>query len=247
MLKTFLMHLAGRHRTPKSDTQLGVLLAFLAGAINAGGFMAIGYYTSHMTGIVSAIADYIALHKFSSALLTFFFLFSFLCGAITSSIIINMARARHCHGEFAWALMLEALLLLVFGLSATNAMHSFALAASITICTICFIMGLQNAIITKISRAEIRTTHVTGIVTDIGIETGRFLYSFTHPGQGITVNFTKLRLHAMLLTAFLTGGISGALAFKHEGFITTVPLAFILAIVAIVPIAEDIRSVLKRS
>ena len=50
------------------------------------------------------------------------------------------------------------------------------LFVSITVMLLCFLMGLQNAIITRISRAVIRTTHMTGIVTDIGIELGRMVY-----------------------------------------------------------------------
>ena len=51
-----LRRIAGRKRDAGSDARLAVLLVFVAGAANAGGFMAIGHYTSHMTGIVSAIS-----------------------------------------------------------------------------------------------------------------------------------------------------------------------------------------------
>ena len=48
---------------------------------------------------------------------------------------------------------------------------------------LCYIMGLQNAVITKISNAEIRTTHITGLVTDLGIEIGKMLYLNRLPGE----------------------------------------------------------------
>jgi len=57
----FARRLTGRQRTARADRQLGFGLAFCAGAINAGGFLAVKQYTSHMTGIVSAIADNVAL------------------------------------------------------------------------------------------------------------------------------------------------------------------------------------------
>ena len=64
----YLNSLSSVKRTARTNLHLGVLLAFVAGALNAGGFLAIGQYTSHMTGIVSAAADNIVLGHFRLAL-----------------------------------------------------------------------------------------------------------------------------------------------------------------------------------
>ena len=102
----------------------------------------------------------------------------------------------------------------------------------------CFIMGLQNAIITKVSQARIRTTHVTGLVTDIGIELGKLAYwnRSEIAGARVEADLGKLLLLCSLLSAFILGGIVGALGFKHLGFVTTVPLAVILLILAGLPL-----------
>ncbi|WP_164176991.1 DUF1275 family protein, partial [Streptococcus pneumoniae] len=74
--------------------------------------------------------------------------------------------------------------------------------------------GLQNAIITKVSQARIRTTHVTGIVTDIGIELGKLIYWNRSRGEGLDMvraDRDKLRLLGALLAAFFAGGVLGAL------------------------------------
>ena len=55
--------LTARQRTNKANRQLGCLLAFVAGAINVGGFLAVQRYTSHMTGVVSAIANDLVLGR----------------------------------------------------------------------------------------------------------------------------------------------------------------------------------------
>ena len=72
-----------------------------------------------------------------------------------------------------WGLMLQPELLHYGGLS--GVLHGGAAIAAwsqlfvpVTVVLLCFIMGLQNAVITKLSRADIRTTHITGIITDIG-------------------------------------------------------------------------------
>ena len=240
MPKAKLMHLAGKHRTKEADTELGVMLAFIAGAVNAGGFLAVGAYTSHMTGVVSSIADYIATNAYQSAAFAFSYLCAFVAGAGISAFIINFARARHYHSEFALALMLEAVLLLIFGICADNLTSDF-ITVHIIIMILCLLMGLQNAIITKISHSEIRTTHVTGIATDIGIEIGRHLFARTHRHIDVRVHPERLRFYVSIISAFAMGGIVGALSFNFFGFTATIPLALVLAFMALFPILEDLR------
>jgi uncharacterized membrane protein YoaK (UPF0700 family) len=105
-------------------------------------------------------------------------------------------------------------------------------------------MGLQNALITKISKAEIRTTHITGIVTDIGIELGKLAYwngRELQPGQHrVQANGERLWLLVTLVSAFFAGGVSGALGFQTMGYTATVPLALLLVAMAIVPALDDL-------
>ncbi len=106
-----------------------------------------------------------------------FAILSFLVGAATSAILIHWARRRNSRSEYALPLMIEAALLLVFGLiGGPLTGKSITDELSLTLALLCFVMGLQNAMITKVSNAEIRTTHVTGLMTDIGIELGKLLY-----------------------------------------------------------------------
>ncbi|RYF55415.1 MAG: DUF1275 domain-containing protein, partial [Comamonadaceae bacterium] len=55
-------------RSAKANGRLGMGLAFIAGATNAGGFLAIGYYTSHMSGIVASISDNVIIGNFRLAM-----------------------------------------------------------------------------------------------------------------------------------------------------------------------------------
>ena len=76
-----LKQIATKSRTRRADIELGLILAFIAGAINAGGFLAVSQYTSHMTGMLSAVADFIVLNQFYTAFMSFLFLLSFIFGA----------------------------------------------------------------------------------------------------------------------------------------------------------------------
>ena len=238
----FLQRLTGRDRTRTANRQLGGVLAFVAGAVNAGGFLAVARYTSHMSGIISGIADDLALGSIGLALAGLVALGAFVSGAACTSLLINWGRHRQLQGKYALALLLEAGLLLLFGLLGAN-LHDFkALLVPTTVLLLCFIMGLQNAIITKISNAEIRTTHMTGVVTDLGIELGKMLYwnrSGRPPEQQVRANHQRLRLFAGLLGMFLVGGIAGAAGFKYVGFVFVVPLALVLFALALPPLWID--------
>ncbi len=238
--------LVGHQRTRRANRQLGLMLAFVAGAINAGGFLAIQRYTSHMTGIVSGVADDLALGRAGLALAGVLLVAVVISGAVTTTLLINWARRRRLHSEFALSLLLEALLLLAFGLVGANLAQTSALLVPAAAALLCFIMGLQNAMVTKISQAEVRTTHMTGVITDLGIELGKLLYWNRTPDTlaepMVRANRDRLRLHATLLACFAGGGLAGALAFQWLSFGATVPLALLLAGLAAVPILDDLQT-----
>ncbi len=68
--------------------------------------------------------------------------------------------------------------------------------------------GLQNAMVTTFSGAVVRTTHMTGIVTDLGILLG-------HRLRGLAVDGLRARLYLLLFGAFLGGGFAGAYCLRH--------------------------------
>ena len=112
-------------------------------------------------------------------------------------------------------------------------------------------MGLQNAILTKISKAEIRTTHMTGVVTDLGIELGRLLY-WNRSKEGneshmVIADREKLKIHAIILFLFFLGGVIGALGFSQLGFVATLPFALLLLSMAVPHLLKDIQEKLYRS
>src|SRR5690606_16396564 len=96
------------------------------------------------------------------------------------------------------------------------------------LCCLCFIMGMQNATITKISGARIRTTHATGMITDIGIELGRAAFGVSLPRSSVAADGAKLRILVGLVISFLFGGVIGAVGFGQLGFFFALPLGITL-------------------
>ena len=245
----YARRLTGPDRSRTGNRHLGWALAFIAGATNAGAFLAVRQYTSHMTGVVSSMADSLVLGDLALAASAFGALLSFLLGAATSAVLVNIARRQALKSQFALPLLLEAALMLVFGLIGARLALMHAVFVPGTVMLLCFIMGLQNAVITKISHAEIRTTHVTGMVTDIGIELGKLAYWNRlqgEPSLRVVADRERLLVLAALVLAFFVGGVVGALGFQRLGYAMTVPLAVILIVLAIVPAADDIADYMTK-
>ena len=189
------------------------------------------------------MADNLALGEMRWTAAGFSALLAFLAGAACTAVLVNWGRRRRLESEYALPLMVEAAMLMCFGLLGSRFEQHSWLLVSATAALLCFTMGLQNAIITKISQAEIRTTHVTGMVTDIGIELGKAIYwNRRGPGAGVVqADLEKLWLLTSLVGLFFIGGVVGAIGFKHIGFLATLPLAAVVVVLAAVPVVDDLR------
>jgi len=236
--------LTGRERTGTADQLLGMTLAFVAGATNAGAFLAVRQYTSHMTGVLSTFADAVVLRAWEVALSAVGALLSFLVGAAVCAMLVNFGHRRNWRSVYATPLLLEAVLMLVFGVLGARLAHLSGFIVPVTIMLLCFMMGLQNAVITKISRSVIRTTHVTGMITDLGIEIGRLFY-VNDPVVAlprVRADRRRMRLLGSLLAAFLLGGMLGAIGFQRMGYAATIPLAIMLGALSVVPAYDDLSA-----
>lgn len=225
-----------------------MLLAFNAGAVNAGGFLVLHAYTSHMTGFVSQIADGAVLGNGVLVAGACGAILSFTFGAAVCAFLVNWGRTRGLHSVYALPLVLEAAMLAIFGMVGATAVAGSA-ASSIPLIglLLAFTMGLQNAVASKTSGGSIRTTHMTGNITDLGMELGKRAFWSSLPAS-VDARSTsrpdaqRLGTAAGLAGMFLAGALAGAAAFKHVGFSSVVPLAAVLLALSMPPLWRDVRS-----
>jgi uncharacterized membrane protein YoaK (UPF0700 family) len=160
----------------------------------------------------------------------------FLAGAAVCALLINWSRRRDRESLFALPVLLEAVVLGALAIFASP--HHLLLTLSV----LSFSMGLQNAIITKVSQAEIRTTHITGMVTDIGIELGKAIYWNRNSAlPPVRAEGRSLLLLSMLVAMFFAGGAVGALAYPRFGFLVMLPFAVALMALTVLPIVSDLK------
>lgn len=216
------------------------MLTFLAGLLNAVGFVAVALYTSHMTGVVATAADKVVAGSWSVLLLDLVVVSAFVTGAASCAILFNWGRRRHREARYAYVLAVEAVLTLVIAVSAGSI--TWTHREWIIVPVLGFTMGLQNALITKISNAQIRTTHVTGMITDVGIELGKLMYWQRTPGlPPVEVDRAKLRMLVNLVAMFFLGGVIGAAGYLAIGFVVLLPSAVVLGVIAAFPIIRGRR------
>ena len=209
----------------------------------------VSMYTSHMTGFASMLADNLVLGNMKLVLGALGALLAFTTGAATTAVLVNWSRHNWLRSEVALPLLLEAALLLIFGLMGATLTRQTPFAVPLTLLVLAFTMGLQNALVSKISSSQIRTTHMTGVITDLGIELGKMFYwnsTCTPLESRVRANRIKLRLYATLLGMFVTGGLVGALGFKYVGFVWVVPLALGLLAISVPPLYADWRRQQRR-
>jgi uncharacterized membrane protein YoaK (UPF0700 family) len=229
------VHLMTAHRRATStDRTLATFLTAIAGSANAGGFILLGQYTSHMTGYMSQLADNLVLHNINLVLQSIVAILCFVFGAASSAVMINWARDHHRRRQYTIPIAVQGVLFV--GLAALGWLGTgtpWANAAALGL--LCFIMGLQNATITKISGARIRTTHVTGMVTDTGIALGRAMYWRASRKAPVPANTAALWMLIQLLVTFVVGGILGAIGYGTFGFSFSLLLAVLLLSIAFAP------------
>jgi uncharacterized membrane protein YoaK (UPF0700 family) len=225
-----------RNRALWERAILAVLLPGIAGAVNACGFFAVGTYTSHVSGNVARIGEELASGHAWLAARPLVFVLSFVAGAMASALLI--LHGKRAGGSPYWRpLLLECLALLVFASADGETPHRLRLDSFTLTSLLCAAMGLQNAMVTKISGARVRTTHMTGVATDIAIESARALDGWNQRRQGhkatVSTDLRKLRLHATILASFLTGAIVGPMSYLSFGHMALLlPCGLLLALAA---------------
>ena len=191
-----------------------------------------GRYTSHMTGYLSQVADNLVLHDIGLFLQGAVAIVVFILGAAAAAMIINWARHHRTAQQYALTIAAQGPLFLVVGL--LGALDPAApLTRNAAFAPLCFMMGFQNATITKISGARIRTTHATGMITDVGIEQGRATYGRLFPADDVMANRRNLLLLLQILAACLVGGTVGAFGYGQFGCSFSLLLAAILLTLAL--------------
>ena len=201
-------------------------MSFNAGSINAGGFLSTGKFVSHVTGFSTLLGVNLVQKSFLDAFEFLLIPVSFMGGAIISGLLVDRPIYHHKKPHFDYVMGLSAICLFTAGL-ASRLMNYGVFGSSVKIddnflllALLCMACGLQNAALTSSSGNSVRTTHLTGLVTDLGLGIARLLTIHKHDNIYARERRSNY-LRMGTIASFILGSAVGAwvfLTFQYEGF-----------------------------
>lgn len=214
----------GAKRTPQHNLKLATLLGVTAGFVNAAGFLGFAVLTTNVTGHAALFAERIALQDWKTAQVIALWMFLFLAGAFISSLILSITGHNQRY-SYSIAIFIEIIILLfsaLYGQRYDGTLVSKEIFAG----SLLFAMGLQNSLVSMISGSVVRTTHLTGTFTDLGIELAQLFDKKKHDRP---ILIAKIKLRVVIIFFFMTGAIAGAYFFNHFGFMSfLVPIGILI-------------------
>ncbi len=180
------------------------VLAFIAGSINAVGFLGFQHQgVTHLTGTTTLLGIKAAQGALPEVLHLLAVIAAFLVGCIASGFLIQDSTLK-LGRRYGVALMVESVLLFA---AVPFLVRSDTLGAYLASCA----CGLQNGMVSTYSGAVLRTTHMSGIFTDLGILIGQRM-------RRLPVDLRRVRLCVLLLSSFCSGAAAGALGFARFSY-----------------------------
>ncbi len=220
-----------RLRTFRHHLRLAINLSMAAGIVNSCGVFAFKVLTTNVTGHFAFFAEAMVRQQPRFALYLLIFILTFLFGSFVSNLLMELTRHRQSKRATFWPLALEVLLLSTVATLGNRYLSpdagAFVLSPVGTALTekglwMCFLllfaMGLQNSMVTHVSRSVVRTTHLTGLLTDLGIDLSQLL---THPdAPDKALRQKNLWLKLAIIGFFSVGCVLGGYLFQFYGLQT---------------------------
>jgi uncharacterized membrane protein YoaK (UPF0700 family) len=205
----------GKTRTLKHNLRIASLLSFVAGIVNVAGFLAVQRLTTNVTGHFAFFVDEIFKLNFWEGFIYFLYIFFFFFGSFVSNFIVESISRKHINYIYVIPTIIEGVILFtlaLFGKPLINEIPNL-----LAFCLL-FAMGLQNSLVTTISNATVRTTHLTGLFTDLGIELSQ-LFFYKQKEQKVKL-LSSIKLRLTIISFFFLGGILGGVFYTAIGLYT---------------------------
>lgn len=217
----------GKNRTFAHDLRLATLLSFVAGLVNITGVLALKTLTTNVTGHFAFFAEEIMRHDYATAVTFLVFTLFFLLGSFLSSFLQELISLKNPDLSHIFPITLEMVILIAVGFFGSSS-GLFSLEGKMTAFFMLLAMGIQNSLVTNVSKSIVRTTHLTGLFTDLGIELSQ-LFFYKNP-EDVKKLKTSIYLRLSIITFFFMGCFSGGIVYQILEIKTLFVAAFFLLI-----------------
>ncbi len=207
----------------RGNITIWMVMAFQAGIINIGGFMAVHRFVSHVTGFATFFGYEInqvdSKHAFGMLIVPLFFLLGCMVSAQLVDIRLKLHKRPKYYITFGFIFFL---LCTVFGMGITGYFGEFGEPLLYSrdytlLILLCFVCGIQNGTITTVSKSVIRTTHLTGVTTDLGIGIIRLLNRHSLK-EGVSTELRPNLMRVGIILFFIIGSVFGGYVFNRLGY-----------------------------
>lgn len=198
----------GKGRTLKHNLRIASVLSFVAGIVNVAGFLSVQRLTTNVTGHFAFFVDEVFQLNFWKGFIYFMYILFFFLGSFSSNAIIEIGSRKKNNYVYTIPVLIETFILFIisFGGNYLIEKNPNLLAFSLL-----FAMGLQNSLVTTISNAAVRTTHLTGLFTDLGIDLSQLFFQQEKEKSKLKASI-KLRL--TIIAYFFIGGLVGGIFYS---------------------------------
>lgn len=209
MLKKF-----SHTRTNIDNIKLGVLTAFTAGMVNVASWILLFSFTSNVTGSYAILAEEISNGAWFQVLVVSLWLGLFFFGSYLSNNIIINSKGLRNDISHSIPLFLEFFCLIGVGFYGVFYYQESLMETEFLIATLTFAMGLQNGLTASISNFVVKTTHLTGLTTDLAIHLSLLTKRENREKKEITDKFKFL--YSILLSYMLGAVVAGLITIKFQ-------------------------------
>lgn len=202
----------GNTRNLSHNLKIASLLSFVAGIVSTVGFFSVHSLTTNITGHFAFFMDEIFKLNFKESSIYFLYIFSFFFGSFVSNLLIEIISRRNERYMYVVPTLIEIIILFILGFYGES---SIITNKNLIVFSLLFVMGLQNSFVTTISNAVVRTTHLTGLFTDLGIDLSQLFFFKLESQKKKLISGIKLRF--TIIGFFFMGGIAGGIFYSKIG------------------------------
>lgn len=219
----------GNSRTFKHNLRLATTLSMVAGIVNVCGLFAFEVLTTNVTGHFAFFSKEFSKKDYNTGIVFLLFTLCFLVGAFISNFLTEFALKKKNKNPHLYPLLFEILLLTFVAFSVLEKNVTIINSQFFTYALL-IAMGVQNALVTHISKSVVRTTHLTGLFTDLGINLSQLFFK-KREGEKVVLQ-KNITLRVAIITFFFAGCMIGGFLFQYFQ-LKTLLLASVLLIIAL--------------
>jgi uncharacterized membrane protein YoaK (UPF0700 family) len=222
-------------RTLSENIKLGTMTGFVAGMVNVASLLMFFAFTSNVTGHYAIFAAEVAKGNYYQVAVVFGWIFTFFLGSfVSNALVINLNRWSR-YVAHAAPVLLEIICLVAIGIYGQYHYRETLTETEILLAIMLFAMGLQNGLTASISNFAVKTTHLTGLTTDLGILFSMFMRKEYRENAEMV---GKAKLLLSIAFSYVAGAVVAGYACLHIGFQTFYLVSSLLVVVILYDLYE---------